>query len=64
LLKRGKTMLVLVLLVLVSVSLSACTRDKPTIYVYNWGDYIDESIIGGIRERNKHQGCVRHLRHQ
>ncbi len=48
-LKRGKTMLVLVLLVLVSVSLSAC-RDRPTVYVYNWGDYIDESIIADFEK--------------
>src|SRR5690554_3147999 len=42
-------MLVLVLLVLVSVSLSAC-RDRPTVYVYNWGDYIDESIIADFEK--------------
>ncbi|MFY9123567.1 MAG: spermidine/putrescine ABC transporter substrate-binding protein, partial [Limnochordia bacterium] len=32
-------------LVLLSAVLTGCTRDKPTIYVYNWGDYIDESIL-------------------
>ena len=26
--------------------LSGCKQDKPTLYVYNWGDYIDETIIG------------------
>jgi len=26
--------------------LSGCKKDRPTLYVYNWGDYIDESILG------------------
>lgn len=44
LLKRRKVLLILAVLVLVTLGLTAC-RDRPTIYVYNWGDYIDEDII-------------------
>lgn len=42
---RNYKVLVLIALVLLTAGLSACTRDKPTIYVYNWGDYIDESVL-------------------
>lgn len=31
---------------MLSLVLSGCGQDKPTLYVYNWGDYIDESILG------------------
>ena len=33
-------------LAVISMILSGCKQDKPTLYVYNWGDYIDETIIG------------------
>lgn len=31
---------------MLSLALSGCKKDKPTLYVYNWGDYIDEDILG------------------
>lgn len=43
--RLSKALWVLAALVLLSAVLTGCTRDKPTIYVYNWGDYIDESIL-------------------
>lgn len=32
-------------LVIVSFVLSGCNKDKQMLYVYNWGDYVDESIL-------------------
>ena len=43
--RLSKALWVLAALVLLSAVLTGCTRDKPTIYVYSWGDYIDESIL-------------------
>lgn len=48
--KKRKTVLILLVLLLGSLSLSACKTDKPTIYVYNWGDYIDETILDDFEE--------------
>ena len=39
-------MLILLILAAFSLVLTGCRKDKPTLYVYNWGDYIDESILG------------------
>ena len=50
LLKRRKVLLILAVLVLVTLGLTAC-RDRPTIYVYNWGDYIDEDIIADFEAK-------------
>lgn len=33
-------------ILILSMVLSGCKKDRPTLYVYNWGDYIDESILG------------------
>lgn len=38
--------LTLLALVMLSLILSGCRQEKPTLYVYNWGDYIDEDILG------------------
>lgn len=32
-------------LVVLSLFLTGCGQEKPTLYVYNWGDYIDEDIL-------------------
>lgn len=32
-------------LVILSLVLTGCKKDKPTLYVYNWGDYIDEDVL-------------------
>jgi spermidine/putrescine transport system substrate-binding protein len=52
LIQHRKTILVLAVLVLVSFGLTAC-RERPTIYVYNWGDYIDEDLIAEFEEETK-----------
>ena len=37
---------IILLLVGMVLTLSGCAgSDKPKLYVYNWGDYIDESVI-------------------
>ncbi|NLL43363.1 MAG: spermidine/putrescine ABC transporter substrate-binding protein [Firmicutes bacterium] len=43
--KKGRWMLCVLALVVFSVLLTGCKQDKPTLYVYNWGDYIDEDIL-------------------
>ncbi|WP_077366905.1 ABC transporter substrate-binding protein [Anaerosalibacter sp. Marseille-P3206] len=45
--KSVKILLMVLVGVLISVSLSACGKggDKKTLNVYNWGDYIDPSVI-------------------
>ncbi len=50
---KRKTILILAVLVLLSLSLSACRRDRPTLYVYNWGDYIDETLLAEFEEETK-----------
>jgi spermidine/putrescine transport system substrate-binding protein len=44
--RRTKIVLMLLSLAMLSLGLSGCKQDKPTLYVYNWGDYIDETILG------------------
>lgn len=39
-------MIILMSLLLVALILSGCKKDTPTLYVYNWGDYIDEDVLG------------------
>lgn len=44
--KRFKCFLLIVLILASSLSLLACGKDdRVTLKVYNWGDYIDESVI-------------------
>lgn len=42
---RNKLVLLILSLVTLSLLFSGCKKDKPTLYVYNWGDYIDEDIL-------------------
>lgn len=49
---RHKTILILAALILLSLGLSGC-RDRPTLYVYNWGDYIDEILIAEFEAETK-----------
>lgn len=44
--RKGKLVLLVLVLVAFSLSLAGCGQEKPTLYVYNWGDYIDEDILG------------------
>lgn len=53
LIKNRKTVLVLVVSVLISITLTGCRRDRPTIYVYNWGDYIDDGLLAQFEEKTK-----------
>lgn len=43
---KNKLVLIVLSLVMLSLVLTGCNKDKPTLYVYNWGDYIDEDILG------------------
>lgn len=43
--QKGKMKVFLFSLIILSLFLSGCKKTKPTLYVYNWGDYIDESIL-------------------
>src|SRR5690554_5768277 len=45
LVQKSKLVLMLLSLVIVSFVLSGCNKDKQMLYVYNWGDYVDESIL-------------------
>lgn len=40
------------LLVIVAVVYSLRDSDKPTLYVYNWGDYIDEDILDQFEDEH------------
>ena len=43
--KTRKSIILLVLLLLIGAVASGCGNEKPSINVYNWGDYIDETVI-------------------
>jgi len=43
--RKNKLVLMLLGLMTLSLILSGCRQAKPTLYVYNWGDYIDEDIL-------------------
>lgn len=41
-----KTALAIVLLASMAILITGCSKsDQPTLYVFNWGEYIDESVI-------------------
>lgn len=44
--KRVIIIAVAALIVLAAVFMNMRGEKKPTLYVYNWGDYIDEDVIG------------------
>lgn len=46
-----KKSLLLILMILISTSLlTACGEKKPTVNVYNWGDYMDKEIFKDFEE--------------
>ena len=45
-LRNRRLVLIILGLVVLSFGLTGCRQEKPTLYVYNWGDYIDEDILG------------------
>ncbi len=50
---KNKIIVALVgLLILTVVFVSLRGGNKPTLYVYNWGDYIDEDIISLFEKEN------------
>ena len=52
--KRVKILVFAVLLSLTIILLSSCGKEnKTTLNVYNWGDYIDESVIKTFEEQYK-----------
>lgn len=50
---KKRAALLLIITILASMLLTACGDKKPTINVYNWGDYMDKSIF---REFEKEYG--------
>ena len=59
--------IILALSVLMLLTLSACGKKdqaKEEIYVYNWGEYIDPSILKDFQKGNRNKGKLRHLRFQ
>lgn len=47
---KSKLVSMLLIAVLLSLVLAGCKKDTPTVYVYNWGDYIDETILGDFEK--------------
>ncbi|WP_252187870.1 ABC transporter substrate-binding protein [Anaeromonas frigoriresistens] len=45
-----KNFLLLILIVLSVTMISACGEDKAQLHVYNWGDYIDETVLDQFEE--------------
>lgn len=43
--KKFKGALILSIIILVGVFITACGNKKPTLNVYNWGDYMEPSVI-------------------
>ncbi len=50
--KRLKTFFLVLVMLASTLSLLACTKDdRVTLKVYNWGDYIDESVLEDFEEQ-------------
>jgi spermidine/putrescine transport system substrate-binding protein len=45
-----KRVLLVISMLLISVFVSACGEKKPSISVYNWGDYIDKDVLKEFEE--------------
>lgn len=48
--KNTKTLLLIVLLSMIAIFAVGCGDDRPSIDVYNWGDYIDTDVLGEFEE--------------
>lgn len=48
--KIRKVTILLGLVLIIGIVASGCGSDKPSINVYNWGDYIDESVLRDFEE--------------
>lgn len=49
-LKIRKLTMLLTAILIIGIVASGCGSDKPSINVYNWGDYIDETVIKDFEE--------------
>jgi len=47
---ESKISLLLILVTAISFLAIGCKDDRPTLNVYNWGDYIDPEIIEEFEE--------------
>lgn len=48
--KMKKMSLIFVVVLMMGVILTGCGEEKPYINVYNWGDYIDQSVLDDFEE--------------
>lgn len=48
--KKKKGILLIVCILLISIFTTACGDEKPSISVYNWGDYIDKDVLKEFEE--------------
>jgi spermidine/putrescine transport system substrate-binding protein len=48
--RKVKVIALIALVVSIAFSLVGCGEDKPTLNVYNWGDYIDPDVIKQFEE--------------
>lgn len=48
--RKMKALLLIALIVSVAFSIVGCDQGKPTLNVYNWGDYIDPEVIEQFEE--------------
>lgn len=48
--KKIKNILLLTLILSIAISVVGCGNDKPTLNVYNWGDYIDIEVLDQFEE--------------
>ena len=48
--RKMKALLLIALIVSVAFSIVGCGQGKPTLNVYNWGDYIDPEVIEQFEE--------------
>lgn len=45
-----KKWIVLLLVVVLTLALMGCQKNEDVVYIYNWGDYIDENIVDMFEE--------------
>lgn len=48
--KKIKSIIILALVLVIGITASGCGSKKPTLNVYNWGDYIDKSVLKDFEE--------------
>ena len=49
---KQRILIIAMLLLALALLLSGCTKGKETLYIFNWSDYIDPSIIIEFEEAN------------